>query len=79
MSLSLDALPPLVSLEELRIDARVALGPGIAAVLHSQVRRLRDTKRGRQSAHRNARCGSREAAIASTLVPADVCGIELVS
>ncbi len=35
--LCLAALPPLESLEELRIDARVALGPGTAAVLQCQV------------------------------------------
>ena len=34
----LAALPPLAALEELRIDARVALGPGTAAVLQCQVR-----------------------------------------
>jgi len=38
MPLSLAALPRLESLEELRLDARVALGPDVAAVLHCQVR-----------------------------------------
>ncbi len=35
---SLDALPPLAALEELRIDARVVLGPDVEAVLRCQVR-----------------------------------------
>ena len=35
--LSLAALPRLESLEELRLDARVALGPDVAAVLRCQV------------------------------------------